>query len=78
MIPEEVQRFAENKQLDVRHIEPWHHRLFDTYGNPVVDVFFKKTGAGVIMSRNKVFRFSDKKWGTVYSKKDLNNFIAKN
>lgn len=75
MEQDEVQRFADSHSLDVRPVEPWHYRLMDTYGNPVLDVFFKRTKAGAI-SRNRVFQFSTRKWAIAYNQKDLNRLMT--
>lgn len=71
----EIQRFADSHSLDVRPIEPWHLRLLDTYGEPVMDVFVKRTKAGCI-SRNRVFQFSTRRWTIAYNQKDLNRIMT--
>jgi len=77
METDEVQRFADSHNLDVRPIEPWHFRLLDTYGTPVLDVFFKRTKAGCI-KHNRVFQFSTRKWAFANNQKDLNRLMKHN
>lgn len=74
MEQEEVQRFADSHNLDVRPIEEYHYRLLDKFEEPIIDVFFKRTKAGAI-SRNAVLQFSTKKWTFAKNQKDLSRLI---
>lgn len=70
MTKEELQEFAIENKLDVRPIQPWHHRLLDEYEEPVLDVFFKAK-----RTANRIFSFKVRKWYMVSKTKELKNYV---
>lgn len=76
MDQDEIQRFADSNNLDVRPIMDYHFRLMDTYGNFVLDVYIKRNKGGVIV-KNTVLQWRTKKWFVAKNQKDLNKLIRK-
>lgn len=74
MEQEEVQDFAIAHDLDVREIESYHYRLMDSFGEYVLDVYFKRTKGGNI-SRNAVLQWKTNKWFKINTQQELLKLI---
>lgn len=81
MTPEELQDFASENKLDVRPMSQGrggrdnHLRLMDTFGEYIVDVYFRSTRAGTYKKTNKIFIFKNHQWSVIQNKEELKNKI---
>lgn len=73
MTKQDIEQFSYENNLDIRIIQPHHHRLMDIYGKYILDVYFK-TKKGIVV-KNSVLQWSTEDWYSINTLEELKNLL---